>query len=70
MEFINDDGDKVEAKTIYLQAYARDCFDMSISDENRNVLGEYQGYVPRILPGSGGDSLSLDIDIETGRILN
>lgn len=34
------------------------------------MLGESDGYVPSIMPNGGGDYVDLDIDIETGTILN
>lgn len=30
----------------------------------------YEGYVPKFMPGGGGDYLELDIDTKTGQILN
>ena len=35
------------------------------------VIGEYDGYVPKFFPGMHyGDYVMLDIDIETGKIVN
>lgn len=39
--------------------------------QNRETLGEHDGYVPDFFPGLHyGDYLILDIEVETGRILN
>lgn len=34
------------------------------------VVKETDGYVPDIVPGSFGDYIELDIDIDTGQIVN
>jgi hypothetical protein len=39
--------------------------------ENGEVLGQYEGYVPDFFPGQHyGDYVQMEIDVDTGRILN
>ena len=59
-----------KAKTISICAKTNDMFSATLMGENRSYLGEYDGYVPKFLPGLYGDYIILDIDIETGQILN
>ena len=57
-------------KTITLSAKCSDMFH-AVLMENSNLLGEHNGYVPDFFPGEHyGDYLELEIDIETGCILN
>ncbi len=38
---------------------------------DENIVGNYDGYVPKFFPGRHhGDYLQLDIDIDTGNIIN
>lgn len=39
-------------------------------DNDGNVLKEYDGYVPNIIPNFYNDYVKLDIELETGKILN
>ena len=58
-------------KTVRIQAHCSDCFDADLKDENGNVLFEYDGYVPGWFVARGsGDAVRMEIDNETGRILN
>lgn len=62
---------EVEAKTLAISAKVRDCFSAELLDENKNTIYNYEGYVPDFMPGKHfGDYLMLDIDIDTGQILN
>ena len=45
------------------------CFS-ELRAENGAIVAEHNGYVPRFLPGNGGDYVNLEIDLETGTILN
>lgn len=48
-----------------------DRFCATLTDGNGNVLKEHDDYVPEFMPGEHyGDYVELDIDIETGQILN
>lgn len=71
----------VEAKTLTLYMKVRDEFSGVLRDQDKEILSEYEGYVPRMMPHfsifdkdqSGdhyGDYLILDIDVDTGQILN
>ncbi len=57
-------------KTIHFTAKCSDCCFTEVKDEKGNVLAEHDGYVPDFMPDEGGDYVTLDIDIATGRILN
>jgi hypothetical protein len=56
-------------KTIKFSAKCSDLFGASLL-ENGRVIGNYDGYVPDCVPGEYGDYVRMEIDIETGRILN
>jgi len=61
----------MKEKVIRINAKCSDMFSASIVDEKGKVLKEYDGYVPRFFPGEHfGDYIELDIELETGRILN
>lgn len=45
------------------------CF-TQLLDENKKVIATHDGYVPALIPGGYGDYIELEIDIETGQILN
>jgi len=66
----------VQAKTLALYIKVRDEFCATLKDQDGVSLKEYEGYVPKFMPGDsgqgdhGGDYLILDIDIDTGQILN
>lgn len=62
---------EVEAKTLCLHMKVRDEFCAVLKDQDGDSLKNYEGYVPNFMPGNHyGDYLILDIDIETGKILN
>jgi hypothetical protein len=57
-------------KTISITAKCSDMFS-AVLRENGKTLGTYEGYVPKFFPGEHyGDYVELEIDAETGRILN
>jgi hypothetical protein len=62
----------MKAKTISFTAKCSDMFGASLQDKDGNGVGQdYDGYVPSWFPGEHyGDYVILDIDLETGRILN
>lgn len=48
-----------------------DCFTCDIFDKDKNVIGEYEGYVPSFFPEVHyGDYVELKIDLATGLIVN
>ena len=57
---------------IKISAKCSDLFSASLFNENGRQIGkEYQGYVPKFFPGEHyGDYIMLEIDTETGKILN
>lgn len=59
-------------KTISISAKCSDMFFAQAHDENGDKVGvDHDGYVPEFMPDEHyGDYVILDIDIETGKILN
>lgn len=61
-------------KTISISAKCSDLFSAVLQGTDKDgkpVMAEYDGYVPDFFPGQHyGDYVQLDIDLETGRILN
>jgi len=56
---------------IKISAKCSDLCWAELQDNEGNSIGqEYDGYVPEIMPGGGGDYVNLEIDTETGNILN
>lgn len=48
-----------------------DCFACDIFDKDKNVIGQYEGYVPSFFPEVHyGDYVELKIDLATGLIVN
>lgn len=61
----------MKAKIIRINAKCSDMFSADVIDETGKLLKEYNGYVPRFFPGQHfGDYIELDIELETGKILN
>jgi len=65
-------ADKKVPKVISILAKCSDMFSMSVRDANNQHIASYDGYVPSFMPNDGGygNYVEMDIDIETGRILN
>ena len=61
---------EVEIQSISINAKCSDLCFSELKAENGAVVAEHSGYVPRFLPGNGGDYINLKIDLETGTILN
>jgi len=57
-------------KVLSISAKCSDLCCTQYVDENDNVIVESDSYVPQNLNLGGGDYVDLDIDIETGQILN
>ncbi len=58
-------------KIIKVNARTRDCFHAELYNENNQLIHSEDGYVPSWMPGYHyGDSFNLEIDNETGVILN
>lgn len=62
---------EIEAKVLSIHIKVRDEFAAQLLNDKDEVLRDYEGYVPEFMPGDHfGDYLMLDIDIDTGKILN
>ena len=62
---------QVQARTIQIYAKPSDCGVYSLKDQNNQLIHEVDGYVPGWFPGDHyGDYIILDIDIETGYVMN
>lgn len=61
---------QVDAKVFKMCAKCSDCCGGDLIDKDGMVLKQHDGYVPGFFPGGGGDYVELDIDIDTGQILN
>ena len=63
---------EVEAKTLKMHLKVSDRFSASLHDQDGNEIHEQEdGYVPDFMPGEHyGDYVILDIDIDTGKIIN
>jgi hypothetical protein len=63
---------KVRAKELRVRLKVRDEFTATLHDvDGVGIGGQDDGYVPSFMPGDHyGDYVILDIDIETGQILN
>lgn len=49
----------------------RDRFSCVILNNNRDIIGQYEGYVPSFFPGNHyGDYVMLDIELKSRKILN
>ena len=59
-----------QPKTIRVSAKCSDLCFVAIEDEQGETIRECDGYVPYDIGIGGGDYVDLDIDIETGQILN
>jgi hypothetical protein len=69
---LGTDGNEkeVEIRSISINAKCSDLCFSELKAENGAVVAEHNGYVPRFLPGNGGNYVDLKIDLETGAILN
>ena len=66
---INDK--EVEVNTIYINAKCSDLCFAQLKNGQGRVVAEHNGYVPDLMPGEHyGDYVELEIDLETGQILN
>jgi hypothetical protein len=63
---------QVEAKTLAIYCKVCDNFTADLLDQNGETIHEQEdGYVPDFMPGDHyGDYLILNIDIDTGQIIN
>lgn len=62
---------EVDAKVMKIHIKVCDEFACQIVDQDGAVIKDYEGYVPSFMPGENyGDYLILDIDLDSGMILN
>lgn len=63
---------KVNAKTMKIHVKCSDRFGYSIEDQDgTEIFCQEDGYVPSFMPGEHyGDYIILDIDIDTGTVIN
>jgi hypothetical protein len=67
--FINEKEENI--KTVSLNAKCSDLCFMSLKNDTGATLIGHGGYVPGFFPGKhGGDYIELEIDMDTGKILN
>lgn len=60
-----------KVKSIFVTAKCSDACHISFMDENEKVIGERDDYVPDFMPEEHyGDYIELEIEVETGQILN
>ena len=58
-------------KTIFVTAKTSDACHILFKDEDKNIIGERNDYVPTYFPEEHyGDYLELEIEVATGKILN
>jgi hypothetical protein len=64
-------GKKVDVNRIYINAKCSDLCFAQLKDGEGRVVAEHDGYVPALMPEEHyGDYVELEIDLETGTILN
>jgi len=65
------DGKEVNIKTVRVVAKCSDLCSIELRDDKGSQLIEHNGYVPKFFPEKHyGDYVQLEIDMDTGKILN
>jgi hypothetical protein len=65
------EGKTIEVNRISICAKCSDLCGAQLQDKEGKTLAEHDGYVPALMPDEHyGDYVMLDIDLETGMILN
>ena len=65
------DEKDVDVNRIYINAKCSDRCYAQLTDGEGKVVAQHDGYVPALMPDEHyGDYVSLEIDLETGTILN
>jgi hypothetical protein len=63
--------DGIEIKTVSMYLKVSDSFSCQIKDDQGKIVKDYDGYVPKFMPGEHyGDYVILEIDIDTGHVIN
>ncbi len=61
----------MKAKIISICVKCSDMFSADLKGDKDKLIGEYEGYVPKFFPEEHyGDYVMLEIELETGKILN
>ena len=64
-------GKKLDVNRMYISAKCSDLCYAELQDSKGNKVAEHDGYVPALMPEKHyGDYVELEIDLETGTILN
>jgi hypothetical protein len=64
-------GKKLDVNRIYISAKCSDLCYAELKTDKGQVVASHDGYVPALMPGEHyGDYVELEIDLETGVILN
>jgi len=64
-------GKKLDVNRIYINAKCADLCYAELKDSTGKTVAEHNGYVPALMPEDHyGDYVELEIDLETGVILN
>ena len=61
---------KVNAKTLVVCGKTSDCCTVQLLDQDGAILKDHDGYVPSGLGIGSGDYIELNVDLDTGQILN
>lgn len=63
---------QVDVKTMHIHVKCSDRFSYSLKDAQGDIVHDQDdGYVPDFMPGQHyGDYIILDVDLETGQVLN
>lgn len=60
----------MKVKTIRVVAKCSDLCMMDFFNAEGEQIGEYEGYVPLFMPGNDEDYIDLEINVETGEIID
>ena len=64
-------GKKLDVNRVYINAKCSDLCYAELRDSKGKVIATHDGYVPALMPEEHyGDYVKLEIDLETGVILN
>lgn len=61
---------EIEFTQVSICAKCADLCTAQLISKDNVVVAEHEGYVPPLMPDKGGDYVTIDIDLETGVILN
>lgn len=67
--FRQTDDHILNGMTLQISAKCNDCCEAVLFDGGKEIARK-SGYVTRLLPGGGGDYIEMEIDLQTGQVLN